>query len=1191
MDGRQRLHLPGTMKRLITPSLHYVRRWACPSGQLVLFVGMFLQACSLFAQNSSLHTDTLAILPGDTLALSRGFVVPFSESLSSPGTPALDSSRYVLDYASGRLWLRQPPAADTVLYVRYRAFAHQPAGKIAIRQLKQVRDTTGDLPVDIIYEEEVPGSDVFWETSRIRKSGSLSRGITVGNNRGLSVTSGLRLQLEGDLGDGLKIVGAISDENIPIQPDGTTQQISEFDKIFIKLMKDQYQVTIGDFEVSNKGSAFANYYRNVQGLQFGYDGPKTRVSVSGAVAKGKFHTNTFMGLEGVSGPYRLTGQNGERFFIILAGSERVYLNGKLLRRGEANDYIINYNTAEVTFTARNVITSVTRIVVDFEYNDRYYNRSLLVAKVEQKLWKDRLNVRFSYARDADNPNAPFDNPDDFAAVRDSLSEVGDNAAAATTSGVFESGFSDSDGPRYLRRDTLIGNVVYERYLFSDSPDSAIYKIFFSYVGPNQGYYKRDLSGFNDNIFAWTTPDANGNPRGDYAPVRTWVLPRMLQVVDAQVSLQLTPNMRIYSESAVSLEDKNRLSSIGDGDNTDLANRAGIQWEKIKLGDSLMLSFDLSHQYVGARYTNLDRVYQAEYGRIWNFDDQGTRRDEQIGMSKMQLNYKNRLQFDVETGIRNTGPGRNAYRQVYGLSSQMAKFLQGNYTFTHIRSREDSSLLDSRWLRHEGDIFAEIGFLRPGVEIWIENKDEQQADTTRRGSFSFVDLKPYLRTVDTRVFQALLSWNFRRDREQLGGKEREKSVAQTWYLQLGIRPSNTLNIQSITSYRDFQVRDTLFASQGLSNSKVINTNLQTTYFTKNQLFYTNFVYEVNSEQLAQKEVRFIEVNPGQGQYVWLDSLFNNDGIQDIAEFQLANNPLVANYIRVVVPTRDLVPTTRASLTGNVKFDFTKLFPKSKNAFKETLRNIRLLTQLRINQNKSRDNSIASYFIDITNPFADSSLLDANYSLRQDLIFFQNNPVGDLKFAFIDNQSKLFLATGNELRGFRYYRAAQRLNIGKDKSIENELRIGDKSLQVAAFGNRNYAIQFIEENPQINFQFSRKFRFTMGYEYKHRENTNDSLIQDATINIHKAIFESKWNVKDRNNINTRLELIDLSQRGEPGTAAEYELRDGLQPGFNAIWQVYTTYYLLNNVELSLTYDGRVSPRVPVIHTGRVQVRAFF
>ena len=106
-----------------------------------------------------------------------------------------------------------------------------------------------------------------------------------------------------------------------------------------------------------------------------------------------------------------------------------------------------------------------------------------------------------------------------------------------------------------------------------------------------------------------------------------------------------------------------------------------------------------------------------------------------------------------------------------------------------------------------------------------------------------------------------------------------------------------------------------------------------------------------------------------------------------------------------------------------------------------------------------------------------------------------------------------------------------------------------------------------------------------------NTNLQQEVDAKINVHKIIFDAKLNLKDRNNILTKLEFLKLTETGTPGFSAQYELREGLQPGFNAIWQVFTTYYILKNVELSLTYDGRASQTILVIHTGRVQVRAFF
>ena len=81
-----------------------------------------------------------------------------------------------------------------------------------------------------------------------------------------------------------------------------------------------------------------------------------------------------VGQEGNQGPYKLIGPNGELFILIVSGSERVYINGLLLKRGENEDYVIDYNAGEIKFNPTYPINANMRITVEYQFTDRNYTR-------------------------------------------------------------------------------------------------------------------------------------------------------------------------------------------------------------------------------------------------------------------------------------------------------------------------------------------------------------------------------------------------------------------------------------------------------------------------------------------------------------------------------------------------------------------------------------------------------------------------------------------------------------------------------------------------------------------------------------------------------------------------------------------------------------------------------------------------
>ncbi|VAX15983.1 hypothetical protein MNBD_IGNAVI01-891, partial [hydrothermal vent metagenome] len=333
--------------------------------------------------------DTIPINLDDIYKLSSVNIVQNSEVIILKNFP-LSKSDYHINYQNATFSLSDSleySIFDT-LYITYKSINIPIKKKYSRRSLIVKYEENMNDSIKIIKNDLAPltSESIFGEG--INRSGSISRGFTVGNNQDLKLNSSMRLQFSGKLSDDLEIVAALTDQNTPIQPEGTTERLEELDEVFIKVKHPNAAATFGDFQMNSRVGEFGKISRKMQGLEGELFFGNTTAKGVLAGSRGKFNTNQFLGADGNQGPYRLSGINNEQAIIVVAGTETVYIDGERLKRGENNDYVIDYSLAEITFTINKLITSASRVTVDFEYMDRQYERSLVGGNATTKFFDD-----------------------------------------------------------------------------------------------------------------------------------------------------------------------------------------------------------------------------------------------------------------------------------------------------------------------------------------------------------------------------------------------------------------------------------------------------------------------------------------------------------------------------------------------------------------------------------------------------------------------------------------------------------------------------------------------------------------------------------------------------------------------------------------------------------------------------------
>src|SRR5436853_1788083 len=217
-------------------------------------------------------------------------------------------------------------------------------------------------------------------------SGSKSLAVEMGRGRDASLHQTLDLTVRGRVAGDVELAATLSDQALPFEPDGTTRELQDLDRLFLSIRAPQGEVTMGDFRLDQSPGEFARVARQLQGVRGQARIAGSTWDVAAASAKGERGSIETKGEEGKQGPYDLVARvPGEIPPGVVAGSETVWLDGVKLKRGADQDYTIDYGAGAVTFTTRHPITAESRVAFDFEQASANFTRSLYAAFTQAPL--------------------------------------------------------------------------------------------------------------------------------------------------------------------------------------------------------------------------------------------------------------------------------------------------------------------------------------------------------------------------------------------------------------------------------------------------------------------------------------------------------------------------------------------------------------------------------------------------------------------------------------------------------------------------------------------------------------------------------------------------------------------------------------------------------------------------------------
>lgn len=1132
---------------------------------------LVLPCCLSSAQTAGSQQREALITRQYPRIVDTSTIVPGSIRLSDEVPFKLENSILTLD--TTRLW-------DSIV-ARYRVFDFD------LEEVYRLLDTSKMQRVDVAiapyykYRSSKTKTSSILGDRDIDYAGSFSRGFSVGNAQSLVLNSNFNLQLAGEIGEGVKIVAAISDDNIPIQPEGNTQVLQEFDQVYIKLSRDQTNVVAGDYNLISPQGYFAKYNKRLQGLSVGHvqdlGATSLETRASAAAARGKFARQRITTEEGNQGPYKLQGNNGERFIIIQSGSERVYVDGRLMKRGFEYDYVIDYNRAEVTFSPTRLITKDERVVIEFEYSDQSYLRTVYAVDNEWSTQNGSYYLNMYSEQDSRTATGTtiLDSLDLLA-----LRAAGDDLAEARTSGVRSAADLEGNAARILYEWQVVdGDSI---LVFSPMPGADAVAVTFSEVLQGAGSYQIDADlTVNGRVYKYV-----GDGMGNYLPSVQLVAPQQQQVLSAGIRDLQIIGIEVSGELALSRSDANRLSALDDDNNGGVASNLQIARAFTFARDSTArLRLLAGLETVGPTFTRLNPFRAQEFARDWNLDNRSSDRQEYLYQAGLEF-----VQKYTQASYRYKAFDR---QDIYQGDRHLGRFLYDNRLWRlDLVANVTSSATESE----------KAIFYRPKVTLtrrlssgsdWsvtlYNEVEHNQATLKQSGAFTAqaisYDLSRFILSGPAEgAFSSQLKLTHRRDRLPSDGEWVYVSGGTMIEAQQSLRPSEDVRLHWSIGSRLLNVARPDLLATPPTNTLVgrLDLDLQ----TRNGFIASTSSYSLDSGQEPLQEFVYFRVeNPDLGEYVYLGS--DEQGLDQSLFVYQPSDPR-SFWRRTTQFNNEFIATNSQLLNQSLRIDFKKLIAAEeadRSRWSSLLRRVSMINNIRL-INKVQEEGVGAVNL-LAFGLGDTALVSGSQAINSTFFWNKGHPSYDIQLGFRSTANKIVQIVGADLREQEAYFARLRVNLKKYIDLIVDVEDGQRLSDSEQFANRNFQIDYRSISPRMQYRPTNNLRFTTDYEW---QVSREQLADERSI-INRFTLGANFRRASRESIDVEVSFADIQYDGKAGSVVQYELLQSLRSGRNLLWDISYIRRIAGNVDLTISYQGRRTGDLPTINTARAQVKATF